>query len=130
MGGGGLHLFTRDRSSYLLGLYGSYHTWDSIDIWRAAVEFQLYVHQFSVEGLAGYESVNGPLASSGLAAVNSDDNHTFGLVDFAYYPIDDLKLYVGYHYEDATSLGSAGVEYLLRASGSPHVPLCQKRFRR
>jgi hypothetical protein len=119
MGGGGLHLFTRDPSSYLLGLYGSYHTWDSIEIWRAAVEFQVYVRQFSVEGLAGYESVNGPLASTGLAAVTSDDNHAFGLVDFAYYPIDDLKLYVGYHYEDATSLGSAGVEYLLRASGSP-----------
>ena len=28
MGGGGLHLFTRDPSRYLLGLYGSYHTWN------------------------------------------------------------------------------------------------------
>jgi opacity protein-like surface antigen len=119
MGGAGLHLFTRDPSSYLLGLYGSYHTWDSIDIWRTAVEFQLYVHQFSIEGLGGYESVNGPLTSNGFFAVNTDDKHGFGLIDLAYYPIDDLKLYVGYHYEDATSLGSAGVEYLLRTSGSP-----------
>ena len=119
MGGGGLHLFTRDPSSYLLGLYGSYHTWNSVDIWRAATEFQLYVRQFSLNSLAGFESVNLPTTAGGIPVVSTSDNHAFGQIDLAYYPIDDLKLTIGYHYEDATSLGSAGVEYLLRASGSP-----------
>jgi hypothetical protein len=117
MGGGGLHLFTRDPSSYLPGLYGSYHIWNSVDIWRAATEFQLYVRQFSLDGLAGFESVNVPTTAG--TPVGTSDNHAFGQIDLAYYPIDDLKLTIGYHYEDATSLGSAGVEYLLRASGSP-----------
>jgi hypothetical protein len=67
MGGGGVHLFTRDPSSYLLGVYGSYHTWDSIDIWRAAAEFQLYVHQVSLDGLAGFEGVNVPTTVGGLS---------------------------------------------------------------
>lgn len=119
MGGGGLHLFTRDPSSYLLGVYGSYHTWNSIDIWRTAAEFQLYVHQFSLDGLAGYEGVEVPTTAGALSVLNTDDNHIFGQVDFAYYPIEDLRLYVGYRYVDETSLGGAGVEYLLRTSGSP-----------
>jgi hypothetical protein len=119
MSGGGLHLFTRDPSSYLLGLYGSYHTWNNIDIWRAAAEFQLYMRQFSLEGIAGFESVNVPTTSGGLAVLNTDDNHAFGQVDFSYYPIDNLRLYVGYRYVDETSLGGAGIEYLLRSSGSP-----------
>ncbi len=119
MGGGGLHLFTRDPSSYLLGLYGSYHAWNSVNIWRAATEFQLYVRQFSLDGLAGFESINVPTTAGGIPVASTSDNHAFGQIDLAHYPIDDLKLTIGYHYEDATSLGSAGVEYLLRASGSP-----------
>jgi hypothetical protein len=119
MGGGGLHLFARDPSSYLLGVYGSFHTWDSIDIWRTAAEFQLYMHQFSLEGLAGYEGVNMPSTSGGLVVLNSDDDHFFGQIDLAYYLLDDLKLYGGYRYVNETSLGGAGVEYLLRAFDSP-----------
>ncbi len=119
MGGGGLHLFTRDPSSYLLGLYGSYHTWNSIDIWRTAAEFQLYMHQFSLDGLAGYEGIDVPTTAGGLTVLNADDNHFFGQVDLAYYPTDDLRIYGGYRYVSETSLGGAGIEYLVRDYGSP-----------
>ena len=114
-----MHLFTRDPSRYLLGVYGSYHTWESIDIWRAAAEFQLYVQRFSLDGLAGYEGINFPSTTGGLTVLNSDDNHFFTHIDFAYYPIDDLRLYAGYRYESEASLGAAGFEYLLRDYGSP-----------
>jgi hypothetical protein len=119
MGGGGLHLFTRDPSSYLLGAYGSYHTWNGIDIWRAAAELQLYVARFSLDGLAGYETVAVPGTIGGLTVLDPHDDHVFGQVDLAYYPIDDLRLYGGYRYVNETSLGAAGVEYLMRAFGSP-----------
>jgi hypothetical protein len=119
MGGGGVHLFTRDPSSYLLGVYGSYHTWNEVNIWRAAAEFQFYIRRFSLDGLAGYESVDFPTTSSGLTVLNSDSDHFFTHVDLAYYPIDDLKLYGGYRYVDDTSLGGAGIEYLMRAFDSP-----------
>lgn len=119
MGGGGVRLFTRDPSSYLLGVYASYHTWNSIDIWRTAAEFQLYVNRFSFDGLAGYESVDVPSTSGGLAVLNTDDDHFFTQLDLGYYPIDDLKIYGGYRYINETSLGGVGVEYLLRNVGAP-----------
>jgi len=121
MGGGGLHLFTRDPSSYLLGAYGSYHTWNGIGIgiWRAAAELQLYVGRFSLDGLGGYESVAVPGTIGGLTVVDPHDDHLFGQADLAYYPIDDLRIYGGYRYVNETSLGAAGVEYLLRSFASP-----------
>jgi hypothetical protein len=119
MGGGGLHLFTRDPSSHLLGAYGSYHTWNGVDIWRAAAELQLYLDRFSLDGLGGYESITVPSTGVGLTAIDPHDDHVFGQVDLAYYPIDDLRLYVGYRYVTETSLGGAGIEYLMRAFDSP-----------
>jgi hypothetical protein len=119
MGGGGLHLFTRDPSRYLLGLYGSYHTWESIDIWRAAAEVQLYAGPFSLNGLGGYEGVAVPSTIGGLTVIDPHDDHVFGQVDLAYYPVDDLKVYGGYRYVNEASLGAAGVEYLLRGYDAP-----------
>jgi len=119
MGGGGLHLFTRDPSSYLFGIYGSYHSWNSIDIWRAAAEFQLYLSRFSLEGLAGYEGIDVPSLANGLTVLNTDDNHFFAHADLAYYLTGDLRIYGGYRYVSETSLGAAGIEYLMRDYGSP-----------
>jgi hypothetical protein len=119
MGGGGLHLFTRDPASYLLGAYGSYHTLNDIDIWRAAAELQLYAGRFSLDGLGGYESVAVPNTIGGLTVLDPHDDHFFAQADLAYYPIDDLRLYGGYRYVNETSLGAAGIEYLVRAFELP-----------
>ncbi len=119
MGGGGVHVFTRDPSKYLIGVYASYHSWDSIDIWRTAAEAELYLGRVSLTGLAGYESVDVPSFSNGLAVLNTDDEHFFAHADLAYYPLDNLKLSGGYRYVDETSLSSASAEYLLQESGAP-----------
>lgn len=119
MGGGGLHLFTRDPSSYLLGVYGSYHTWDSIDIWRLAGEAELYLGRFTVSGLAGYENVDVPSLTDGLEVVTPDDKHFFAQGDVAYYINDDFKVSAGYRYLNEASFGSAGAEYLLRGHDVP-----------
>lgn len=119
VGGGGLHLFTRDPSRYLLGVYGSYHTWDSIDIWRLAAEGELYLDRFTLEGLAGYESVDVPSFSGGLAVLTPDEKSFFAEADVAYYVNDDFKVYAGYRYLNETSFGSAGAEYLMRGSEVP-----------
>ena len=130
MGGGGVHLFTRDPSRYLLGLYGSYHTWESIDIWRAATEVQLYLGRFSLDGLGGYEGVAVPSTIGGLPVIDPHDDHLFGQVDLAYYPIDDFKVYGGYRYVNEASLGAAGIEYLLRAYRLADLGLRQGGLRR
>ena len=64
LGGRALHLFTRDPSRYLFGVYGSYHTWDQINIWRAALEGELYIGRVTLEGLGGYESLDVPSSST------------------------------------------------------------------
>lgn len=119
LGGGGLHFFTRDPDKYLLGVYGSYHTWNSIDIWRTAAELELYAGRFSFTALAGYESVDVPSFSGGLAVLEQDDDHAFANIQLAYYPIDNLKLSGGYRYVSEVSLGTASAEYLMQHAGAP-----------
>lgn len=119
LGGGGLHLFTRDPSRYLVGLYGSYHSWNSINIARAAAELQLYVGRFSFEGLIGYESVDVPGIVGGLQVLNPDSNHVFAYADLVYYLTDDLRIYGGYRYVAEANMGAVGLEYLLRDHGAP-----------
>ena len=119
MGGGGLHLFTRDPSSYLFGAYGSYHTWDSIDIWRAAAEGELYFGPVSISGIAGYESVDVPSLRSGLIVLTPDDEHFFAHADLSYYLTEDFKISGGYRYLNESSFAAASAEYLLRGSDVP-----------
>jgi hypothetical protein len=118
LGGGALHLFARDPSRYLFGVYGSYHTWDAINIWRAAVEGELYIGPVTLEGIAGYESLDVPSFSDGQA-VFLDDNHLFGQADAAYYFTDDFKVYAGYRYINERSFAAAGTEYLIRGLEVP-----------
>lgn len=128
LGGGGAHLFTRDPSKYLLGVFASYHEWNDIKIWRTAAEVELYLDRFSITGLGGYENVDVPAFDNGLQVLNSDDAHFFGHVDLAFYPIDDLKIYGGYRYLSEVSLGAAGAEYLLRDFGAPISLFVKGRF--
>ena len=116
LGGGALHLFTRDPSRYLFGVYGSYHTWDRINIWRAALEGELYIGPVTLEGIAGYESLDVPSFANGPSL---DDNHLFGQADAGYYITDDFKIYAGYRYINERSFGAAGTEYLIRGLEVP-----------
>jgi len=117
--GGGVHIFTRDPSRYLLGLYGSYHTSNGIDIWRTAGEFQLFGDRASLEGLAGIEGVEFPGTSGGLPVINQSNTHFFGQANLDYYPTDDLRLSAGVKYADQTVLGTADAEYLLHGLSMP-----------
>lgn len=117
--GSGVHLFTRDPGRYLIGVYGSYHEWDETNIWRVAGETELYIDRFTITGLAGVENVELPDFKDGLDVLNEDDQHAFGHVDLAFYPLDNLKLYAGYRYVSETSLGAVGAEYLFAAAATP-----------
>lgn len=119
MGGGAAHVFTRDPGRYLLGLYGSFHTWDSIDISRLAVEAEVYRGRVTLSGIAGWENIDVPGTRGGLAVVNSDDDHFFNEFDLSYYPQDNLRLSIGYHYESEESLGVAEIEYMTGWRAAP-----------
>jgi hypothetical protein len=119
LGGGGVHLFTREPSSYLLGFYGSFHTWDSINISRFAAEGELYRGRFTLSGIAGLESVDVPSTKGGLTVLNTDSDHFFTELDLSYYPRDNVRLSVGYHYENEKSFGAAAIEYMPQWNGAP-----------
>ena len=119
LGGLALHLFARDPSRYLFGVYGSYHTWDRINIWRAALEGELYIGPVTLDGVAGYESLDVPSFANGQAVISLDDNHLFGQADAAYYITEDFKVYAGYRYINETSFAAAGTEYLIHGLEVP-----------
>lgn len=133
--GGGVHLFHRDPARYLIGAYASYHKWDEQDIWRVAAETELYLGQFSFEGLAGIENTDGRLrlrrpvdARGDLLVQDFDDGHFFAIADFAFYIHDDLRLSAGYRYVDETSLGAVEGEWLFAGLGAPVSAYAQGIF--
>ncbi|HVY20167.1 MAG TPA: hypothetical protein VHA70_08825 [Bauldia sp.] len=121
MFGGGVHLFARDPSRYLIGAYASLHTWEGIDVWRAAGEFELYGDRISFNGLAGVEGVQYPSFWNGQPVTNQSSTHFFGQADLAYYPTDNLLLSGGVKYVNQTVLGTANAEYLLQPGSATPV---------
>ena len=119
LGGGGLHLFSRDPSSHLLGLYGSFHTWDSTDIFRVAAEVALYEGPFTLEGIAGFESVNVPRLKGGLPVLTRNTEDFFTDARAAFYPDENLKLSAGLIYANKDALGQAELEWMPRWNGAP-----------
>jgi hypothetical protein len=112
LGGGAVHLFTRDPSRYLFGVYGSYHSWDSIDITRLAAEAELYRGRMTLSGIAGWEDINVPGTKGGLTVTTRDDDHFFTELDLSFYPQDNMRISGGYRYESEESLGAVEFEYM------------------
>jgi hypothetical protein len=70
-------------------------------------EAEIYLGRLSIEAQAGYQFSN---------ANNGFDAHGqgfFGLADAAFYPIDNLRLALGYRYTVIGSAAAAGFEYQL-----------------
>jgi hypothetical protein len=119
LGGAGLHLFMRDPQRYLLGGYGSYHTWNGIDVWRGAGEFELYMGPWAFEGLGGVEMLDFPSTVNGLPVLNDDDPHLFGQAHLALYPTENLRFSAGIDYLNEKALAAGEAEYMFRGLGAP-----------
>jgi hypothetical protein len=108
----GGHLFWRDPSTGLIGIYGEYVTrndpdWDT---WRIGVQGEAYLGNVSLEGVVGYENTDLP------AALGSDDDDVFAYLDAAYYLDDNFRIALGYRRLDGINIGAAGMEYQLPTS--------------
>lgn len=106
--GVGGHLFWRDPAKGLIGLYGSYVTWDAnggplgslggADVGKVGVEGEAYLGRFSLEGLAAYQ-------------FGTYDGFN-GKAVLAYYPLDNLRLDAGVRYfEGPGTIGMLDVEW-------------------
>lgn len=110
--GVGGHLFWRDPAKGLLGLYGSYVSWDvnsgvigsigGADVGKVGVEGEAYLGRFSLEGLATYQFGT----FDGFA----------GKALLAYYPADNLRLDGGIRY-----LEGPGAIGMVNAEWQPHA---------
>jgi hypothetical protein len=131
--GGGAHLFWRDPTKALLGVYGSGLFFDhagGISLGRAAAEGEIYFGPWTVQGLIGGEfGQRSGVASAaiGLApfgapylAFDCYDLQTrfFDKVSLGYYLMDNLKFSVGHIYTGGRNAAALGAEYLVPASTS------------
>jgi hypothetical protein len=104
LGGAAGHLFWRDPSVGLIGLYGSGLAWDrfgGIAAGNAAIEAERYWNRWSIGGIAGVEFGNAKTQTTpvvGGALVDSFDIKTrfFDQIDLSYYLTDNFKLSVGH----------------------------------
>ena len=105
------HLFWRDPSIGLLGGYGSYTHTDAgsgVNIFAGGAEGALYLGRFTLEGVAGAQGGNGENGAFGSFDI---DTRFFDLAQIAFYPTDDVKLYIGHSYDLGRNGALLGVEF-------------------
>lgn len=109
IGGVGGHLFWRDPSYALLGIYGSYTAVEAVDgdIARLGVEGEYYWNQFTVKGVIGAEFIDVD------APVSYEETNLFAFSDLSYYAMDNLELSIGHRYTGEKHALALGVEYQL-----------------
>ncbi len=126
--GGGIHFFHRDPARYLIGIYASGHHLDPATLWRAAIEFELYFDRVSVEGIAGYESVDLPSTLGGLNLIDGDDDHAFTALNVGFYVTDDFRITGGYRYANEQSLGVVEAEYAMHSHRGSYSLFARGQF--
>lgn len=104
----GAHLFWRDPSKGLLGLYGDVihvDTGEGFNFFTAAVEGALYLGRYSIDGIFGIK---------GGETVETDFHNQLHI---SYYPIDNLSIRLGHSYSHGWNGFSLGGEWALGGSG-------------
>ncbi len=96
----GGHLFTRDPSSYLLGLHAQYIQLGHRDIFRIGPEAELYLDNVTLSGMVGLEDAH-RLRSDNVVAQ----------IEAAYYISDDFKVYGGFRHFLPVDAGAVGFEF-------------------
>lgn len=108
IGSVGGHLFWRDPSTALLGIYGSFTHAENVDghVSRIGIEGEYYWNQFTLKSVAGAEFVD-------INVSSYDETNFFAFTDLSYYAMDNLELSVGHRYTGEKNALALGVEYQL-----------------
>lgn len=114
------HLFWRNPAKGLLGIYGSYTSWDQaggVHASHIGGEGEYYFGQWTLQGVAGIESGNNTSAViGGLTQTYDVKTRFFDQVNLAYYLQDNFKVYVGHRYLYGQNALAAGGEWGLPMS--------------
>lgn len=104
VGGAGAHVFWRDPSVGLVGLYGSgivNTAATNYTLGNVGAAGSLYFGQFSVDAVVGAQ----------FADIR--ETEVFGSIGGSYYPVDDLRLYGAYRHWLGRNEGAFGFEWQL-----------------
>jgi hypothetical protein len=116
------HLFWRDPSVGLIGVYGSYSHWDgagsviiprtAANIGRVSAEGEYYGDRWAFGGIVGYETVrfNIPAVVPGVPAL-SVPNRFFDSIRASYYATDNWRLSIGHVYTIGRNALTLSSEY-------------------
>lgn len=104
--GGAIHAFTRDPTSYLLGITGAVARGPTGSIGVIGVEGELYLDRVSIEAWAGVGGID--------YDVLPDVAGVFVFADAGFYVTDDFRLTAGFSHLIGENSVHFGSEYLLR----------------
>ena len=118
---GGAHLFWRDPSRGLVGLYGSATHWDEfggLRVGQVAGEVEFYFGQWTIQGIAGVETGNSKTAIVGnFTETYNTETRFFDKINLAYYINDNWKSFVGHRYLGGKHALALGTEFAFRVNG-------------
>lgn len=119
LGSLGGHLFWRDPSVGLLGVYASdsyLNRFGGLNVTQVAPEFEGYWGRWSLQGIAGVEfgnSTNATVSVTPTGGLVTTDIRTRFLdkVSLSYYLTDDFKVGIGHRYEGGLNALALDAEY-------------------
>jgi hypothetical protein len=114
--GAGAHLFWRDPSRALIGVYSGYTRWNGpvggVNVGQTAFEGEAYLGRWTLRALAGVEfgnTVSGTI--NGLIYTYDVRTRFFDHFDVGYYVQDDWKVFVGHRYTGGRNALALGTEF-------------------
>jgi len=109
------HLFWRNPAQGLLGAYGDFTDWDQfggVHAGHFGPEAEIYNGRWTAEGVAGVEFGNTKSGTVGsIIQTYSVPTRFFDQVNLAYYPQDNLEVYVGHRYLGGKNAAAFGGEW-------------------
>lgn len=115
------HLFWRDPTFALLGIYASHTFWDRFGGVRAnhvAGEGEYYFGRFTLKGVVGVEFGNNATETVGPLIQGYDVRTRFyDQVNFSFYPEDNLRAYIGHRYLYGKHAAALGAEWGMPLGG-------------
>jgi hypothetical protein len=119
------HVFWRDPSVGLIGLYGKaseYNGLGGVRMGQGGLEGEYYLSQVTFRGVAGVEGGNaGTFLSNGFFEKANVTTRFFDKIDAAFYPAPDWEVFVGHRYTGGINAAAGGVEYLWHAHGGAAI---------
>lgn len=115
------HLFWRDPSKGLVGLFGTYEHYDALggtNVGRVAAEGEAYLGRFTLRGVLGVEFGDGGRTVTSTTISEYDiKTRLFDMIDVVYYPTDNFNIFAGHRYVGGNHALALGGEYMFQSGG-------------